>query len=240
MSEEQENISQIPSPGLLKSSDTASSSTVPSPEAQNNSLSKLSQVRSLISETTSEVGQRVSGGVERVRDIPQSARVQKIAQKAQSVASNAPQVAEQAILVSRAKRLEAEERNRHRTPIQRAFSTTLGKVAKTAIEMIPSPIAYGPGDLVTVVGALSGRDLLTGDHLDFGARVIYGIASAIPFVPATPLVWAVSMIRHGVEDTVHARTVGDKDTLMGGISETKRGVSELRNVIRDASNQPKK
>jgi len=57
------------------------------------------------------------------------------------------------------------------------------------IEMIPSPVGYGPGDVITVLEGIFGRTI-DGLKLTTIERLVYFGASAIPGVPARPIVAA--------------------------------------------------
>lgn len=74
---------------------------------------------------------------------------------------------------------------------------------KTAVEMIPGfpPFFYGPGDAVTLIEAFWGREI-GGRRLDVVDRLISFAASAIPFIPATPLRELIRNVRRSVEDIV--------------------------------------
>ena len=95
-------------------------------------------------------------------------------------------------------RVEAENASRPRW--RKAFDTTLGKGAKTAIEMIPSPIGYGPGDVVTLLNAVRGKDTFSGEKLDKVDRTINAIAALIPGVPATPVIEVARRVRKKTEE----------------------------------------
>lgn len=101
-----------------------------------------------------------------------------------------------------------EEKNHHRNFIHIASGSWVGKIAKTGIEMIPSPVGYGPGDMLSAANAITGKDLLSGEHLDRTERVIHDIAAIIPLVPAAPFVEIVRMIRHRAEEAAHAKRQG--------------------------------
>ncbi len=113
------------------------------------------------------------------------------------------------ILASRESRLAFERAHRlgdSPHPIHRLFRTGPGRwVLKPLLEGIPSPIAYGPGDVITAVSALKGNDILTGEALDTIDRILYGIASFIPFIPSGALVEPVLLLRRWGEDFAHAR-----------------------------------
>lgn len=103
-------------------------------------------------------------------------------------------------------RLQAEAANAERSRWRRAVDSTGGKIAKTVIEMIPSPVGYGPGDLLTLGNAIrgfrSGKDL-AGSHMDKVDSSIHLIAALIPGVPATPVVEVARKVRQTAEDASH-------------------------------------
>lgn len=69
----------------------------------------------------------------------------------------------------------------------RASSMTLKAIVTMVIEMIPGGIGpWGVGDIVTAIEAVAGRTL-DGLHLTMLERLIYLGASAIPVVPARPI-----------------------------------------------------
>ena len=69
----------------------------------------------------------------------------------------------------------------------RASSMTLKAIITMVIEMIPGGIGpWGIGDIVTAIEAVGGRTL-DGLHLTMLERLIYLGASAIPVVPARPI-----------------------------------------------------
>lgn len=77
-----------------------------------------------------------------------------------------------------------------------ASSLTLKAIITMVIEMIPGGIGpWGIGDIVTAIEAVFGRTL-DGLRLTTSERLIYLGASAIPVVPARPIVagyrWLVS------------------------------------------------
>lgn len=79
---------------------------------------------------------------------------------------------------------------------ERASSATLKAIITMVIEMIPGGIGpWGVGDIVTAIEALAGRTI-DGLRLSMSERVIYLGASAIPVVPARPILagyrWLVS------------------------------------------------
>jgi hypothetical protein len=69
----------------------------------------------------------------------------------------------------------------------RASNATLKAIVTMVIEMIPGGLGpWGVGDLVTAIEAVAGRTL-DGLRLSAGERVVYLGASAIPVVPARPI-----------------------------------------------------
>lgn len=69
----------------------------------------------------------------------------------------------------------------------RASSFTLKAIITMVIEMIPGGIGpWGVGDIVTAIEAVAGRTL-DGLRLSLSERIIYLGASAIPVVPARPI-----------------------------------------------------
>jgi hypothetical protein len=69
----------------------------------------------------------------------------------------------------------------------RASSLTLKAIITMVIEMIPGGIGpWGVGDIVTAIEAVAGRTL-DGLRLSLSERLIYLGASAIPVVPARPI-----------------------------------------------------
>lgn len=73
------------------------------------------------------------------------------------------------------------------TDKDRASNATLKAIITMIIEMIPGGLGpWGVGDLVTAIEALWGRTL-DGLHLSASERLVYLGASAIPVVPARPI-----------------------------------------------------
>lgn len=69
----------------------------------------------------------------------------------------------------------------------RASNATLKAIITMVIEMIPGGIGpWGVGDIVTAIEAVSGRTL-DGLRLSLSERLVYLGASAIPVVPARPI-----------------------------------------------------
>ena len=78
-----------------------------------------------------------------------------------------------------------------------ASNMTLKAIITMVIEMIPGGIGpWGVGDIVTAIEAVAGRTL-DGLHLTMLERLIYLGASAIPVVPARPILagwrWLANM-----------------------------------------------
>lgn len=72
----------------------------------------------------------------------------------------------------------------------RASSFTLKAIVTMAIEMIPGGLGpWGVGDVVTAIEAVAGRTL-DGLRLTMSERLIYLGASAIPLLPARPVLGA--------------------------------------------------
>lgn len=69
----------------------------------------------------------------------------------------------------------------------RASSATLKAIITMVIEMIPGGLGpWGIGDIVTAIEAVAGRTL-DGLRLSLSERFVYLGASAIPVVPARPI-----------------------------------------------------
>lgn len=78
----------------------------------------------------------------------------------------------------------------------RASNATLKAVITMVIEMIPGGLGpWGVGDLVTAIEAVAGRTL-DGLRLSLGERVVYLGASAIPVVPARPILAVYRWLVH--------------------------------------------
>ena len=83
--------------------------------------------------------------------------------------------------------LETNQQTAQTNQRDRAASMTLKAIITMVIEMIPGGIGpWGVGDIVTAIEAVSGRTL-DGLHLTMLERAIYLGASAIPVVPARPV-----------------------------------------------------
>jgi hypothetical protein len=71
---------------------------------------------------------------------------------------------------------------------QSSSGVSLRTIATTIVEMIPGGLGpWGVGDVVTALEAVAGRTL-DGLRLTGTERGIYLIASAIPLVPARPII----------------------------------------------------
>ncbi len=78
----------------------------------------------------------------------------------------------------------------------RTSSATLKAIITMVIEMIPGGIGpWGVGDIVTAIEALFGRTL-DGSRLTPGERLLYIGASAIPVVPARPVLAAIRWMQN--------------------------------------------
>lgn len=116
--------------------------------------------------------------VEQPGNPEQPSRGETRKQKAKRIAS---QIAQRE-LNAMAARHEARLRGEHKMP-----SMTLKAIVTMVIEMIPGGIGpWGIGDIVTAIEAAGGKTL-DGIKLTMGERLIYLGASAIPVVPARPV-----------------------------------------------------
>lgn len=61
---------------------------------------------------------------------------------------------------------------------------------------------YGPGDLITLVEAVIGRQV-TGERLDWAGRAVNLVAAAVPVLPGRPFVEALRGYRMALEDQVY-------------------------------------
>ncbi len=72
----------------------------------------------------------------------------------------------------------------------------IAAIATMIVEMIPGGLGpWGVGDLITALEALAGRTL-DGLRLSPSERMIYLGASAIPVVPARPIIAGYRMLRN--------------------------------------------
>lgn len=112
---------------------------------------------------------------------------------------------DQFLIKSRESRLELQSKQTKLNFFQRFFGWgVIGWISRTAIQSIPSEFfGYGIGDLVTGISALRGRDFLDGERLDTIDKIMYTIATVIPFVPATILVSPMRKIRMYIEDSYY-------------------------------------
>lgn len=146
----------------------------------------------------------------------------------------APQAAERAVEWSRNSRISTEARNRKRNPLQRFFANGLiGWTARTIVQAIPSPVGYGPGDVVTGISALTGKDILSGNDLDLIDRGLYAVATVIPGVPATILITPARFLRRSIEEAVHARTTASPKEAVRHVKEAVSTGREIRNILKD-------
>lgn len=131
-------------------------------------------------------------------------------------------------------RIQTELKNRKKNPIQRVMSTTVGRwIFKPLAEAIPSPVGYGAGDVITGVSAILGKDILTGDKLDHVDRALYGIATAIPYVPSIVLVEPARLVRRHVENAVHARKEGNVKEFVDSVTGLKQGVTDIKSTVKE-------
>jgi len=71
---------------------------------------------------------------------------------------------------------------------EKPYGLTFRTVVTTIVEMIPGGLGpWGVGDVVTAIEAVAGRTL-DGLRLTGTERGIYLVASAIPLVPARPII----------------------------------------------------
>jgi|GEM_PF-5645251 len=135
---------------------------------------------------------------------------------------------------SRDSRLKAEKDSENLNSVQRFFGWgVVGFIARTGIQSIPSPIIeYGIGDVVTGISAIIGRDILSGEKLDVVDRVCYGVATAIPYLPATILVLPIRELRKSIEEANHAERVGDTKTAIKHSQDAAKSVENLASKIR--------
>jgi hypothetical protein len=82
-----------------------------------------------------------------------------------------------------------------RKPSESRSGIPLAAIATMIVEMIPGGLGpWGVGDLITALEALAGRTL-DGLRLSPTERMIYLGASAIPVVPARPIIAGYRMLR---------------------------------------------
>lgn len=165
-------------------------------------------------------------------------RAGETAGKGIDLAKKVPDITDQLLIKSRESRLILENESKQLNPIQRFFRQgPLGLLAKTAMEAIPSTaFGYGVGDVVTGISALAGKDILDGKKLDIIDRVLYGIATLIPFVPATILVIPMHAIRSYLEDAHHAYKTGKKDEVITNSQGLFKSAKELRETMINKKN----
>lgn len=152
------------------------------------------------------------------------------------VTTTVPQIAKQAediVIASRASRLLHEEKNKKRNIFQKFFSKSVGKVFKTIFEMIPFPGTwYDPGDVITLLSGVRGKDTLSGEHLDHVDRAIHFVAAVIPMVPATPFIIIARRIRAGVEETMYARKQGNLTDAAKSIKDALQVGKNMHHTIK--------
>lgn len=150
------------------------------------------------------------------------------------------------ILESRESRLKtkAENEKMEVNRVQKFLrDEEVGWVIQTAAQAMPSFAGYGPGDILTLYGTVRGKTLLTGEKLDKVDRVLYGVATAIPFVPGTLLSSSVVSVRKSVEDWVYAREMKDEEMKKKAQEDLQKGLGGLQDrfrTVRDGVNQPKR
>lgn len=176
--------------------------------------------------------------VEAIRRTDELAR-SEAARRTIEAARHAPQKAEDVVIQSRERRLATEAQNRDKNPIQKWFSRGQGKVVKVLAEMIPSQFWWGPGDVITGAGAIVGKDFLTGDKLDGVDRILYGLSSAVPFVPSIVLVEPAKIIRRGIEEAVHSRKQGETISFVSNVRDVVRGARDIKSAVRNSRNLPR-
>ncbi|MBI4065513.1 hypothetical protein HY409_04070 [Candidatus Gottesmanbacteria bacterium] len=142
----------------------------------------------------------------------------------------APTVMADAILSSRQMRLDAIKQSESRHPVSRFFRRGIGKIAGLGLQMIPTPIGYGPADVVEIINGVSGRNLLTGDRLDPVRRIASFIAGLIPGVPAVFILEPVSLVREGLEDVVHKRRLRSQGVVHTGDSLAWKSLYNARRI----------
>jgi hypothetical protein len=96
--------------------------------------------------------------------------------------------------VSKALQRQPQDRSTQK-PSEKRSGVPLAAVATMIVEMIPGGLGpWGVGDLITALEAIAGRTL-DGLHLSPTERAIYLGASAIPVVPARPIIAGYRMLR---------------------------------------------
>lgn len=155
------------------------------------------------------------------------------AAKGAEVAQRAPEAADQLLTDSRESRLALQREQEQLNPVQRFFGRgAVGWLARSAVQSIPFVFfGYGVGDVVTGISALTARDVLDGERLDKVDRVLYGVATLIPFVPATILVSPMRMIRRFAEDAHHAYKTGNPDEAAQHAQKLIDTTRELKKTI---------
>lgn len=181
-----------------------------------------------------ETEDKVLDLVERSRLHRAQETLRRASETALKVGRISGQRAERKFVDSARYRQQLDEENRsHRNPIQTFLRRgVVGFAARTVFEAIPTPIGYGPGDLITGISALRGRDILTGDRMDILDRILYGVATAVPVLPGTVLVVPAKFIRRKVEDAYLAYKSGNHKEAIGNAQEAHRGVREITELIR--------
>lgn len=162
-----------------------------------------------------------------------NSRLAGVRRKIARVTHKTSQVADIAILKSRDSRLRTEEKNR-KSGIQKFFSRKIvGWVARTVAQATPSPIGYGPGDIITGASAIIGKDILSGEHLDMVDRGLYAVATAIPGVPATILVTPARFLRKSIENAYFSH----KNKQAGGVIKNTKTAIDAGEQIKNAIQQ---
>lgn len=144
--------------------------------------------------------------------LKETKQFKKLKEEGQRLGENPQAYAVAKLIQSRESRLTAEAAAKP-NPLQRLIATTAGKIVKTGVEMIPSPIGYGPGDAVSLiigaVGLRTGKDFTTGQPLDKVDATTHIVAGLIPFVPATPFVEIAKNGRKKLENAAYAVSQGE-------------------------------
>lgn len=217
-------------------------------ETEEERRSRLATVRNTLQEGVASTGRVLQSGAERARraageivsraqELREHPKVQATATRAKETIKAAPGITEETVLRSRESRIRTEEKNRKRNPINKVFSTTAGKVAKTGFEMLPwTPFGYGAGDLMNIAEGALGRDFLSGEQLDHVDRGIYIAAGLIPFVPATPSTYVARKIRRGIEESVQARKNRDIGGFATHLQNTVESTREMKDILKQKNN----